>query len=98
MPTPNIEADEIKISATAEQQEQTVQKVISAATEAGGVGGKALSDENGIVVLIDLPKNRELDFRNKLVALGGPPPPPIEESRSPNDRKFLQIRVVKAAQ
>ena len=98
MPTPNIEADEIKISAPADQQEQTVQKVISAATEAGGVGAKALSDENGIVVLVDLPKSRELDFRNKLVALGGPSPPPIEESRSPNDRKFLQVRVVKATQ
>ena len=74
------------------------QKVISAATEAGGVGAKAMSDESGIVILIDLPKSRELDFRNKLVALGGPPPPPVEESRSPNDRKFLQVRVVKATQ
>lgn len=98
MPTPNIEADEIKITTPVEQQEQTVQKVISAATEAGGVGAKALSDESGIVVLIDLPKSRELDFRNKLVALGGPSPPPVEESRSPNDRKFLQVRVVKATQ
>jgi hypothetical protein len=98
MPTPSIEADEIKISAPADQQEQTAQKLISAATESGGAGAKALSDENGIVILVDLPKSRELDFRNKLVALGGPPPPPIEASRSPNDRKFLQIRVVKAAQ
>ncbi len=99
MPTPNIEADEIKISAPGDQQEQTVQKVISAATESGGVGAKALSEESGIVVLIDLPKNRELDFRRKLVALGAPPPGPIEETKpQPNDRKFLQVRVVKATQ
>ena len=99
MPTPNIEADEIKISAPAAQEEEIANKVISAAKEVGGSGGKALNDENGIVVLIDIPKNREMDFRRRLVALGAAPPAPIDEAASkPDERKFLQVRVVKATQ
>ena len=99
MPTPNIEADEIKITAPALQEEEIAKKVIATATEAGGSGNKALSDENGIVVLIDIPKNREIDFRRGLVALGAPPPAPVDENASkPNERKFLQVRVVKATQ
>jgi hypothetical protein len=99
MPTPNIEADEIKIAAPAPQAGEIADKVISAAMQTGGSGGKALNDENGIVVLIDLPKDREMDFRRRLVALGAAPPAPINESASkPNERKFLQVRVVKATQ
>jgi hypothetical protein len=98
MPTPNIEADEIKISAPAQQEEDVANKVISVAKETGGSGGKALNDENGIVVLVDIPKNREIDFRRGLVALGAPPPAPIEDNASkPNERKFLQVRIVKRA-
>jgi hypothetical protein len=99
LPTPNIEADEIKLTAPSQEQEALANKVISAATETGGSGGKAFTDEKGIVVLIDLPKNREMDFRRKLVALGAPPPVPADEKASkPNERKFLQVRVVKATQ
>jgi anti-sigma factor RsiW len=97
MPTPNIEADEIKITPPAQQEEAAANKVIAAASAAGGSGAKALSDETGIVVLVDIPKNREMDFRQSLVALGAPLPAPIEEkSFQPNERKFLQVRVLKA--
>ena len=98
MPTPNIEADEIKISAPAEQKQEVATKVISAAKESGGSGGKALDDENGIVVLVDLPQNREMEFRRKLVSLGAPVPEPVEERAArPNERRFLQVRVVTPA-
>ena len=96
MPTPNIEADEIKIAALAEQEELTANKVIKVAVDSGGAGSKALSDENGVVILIDIPKSREADFRRGLVALGGPSPMPMtQESSQPNERKFLQVRVGK---
>ena len=97
MPTPNIEADEIKISVPAGEKEEIANKVISAAKDAGGSGGKALDDENGIVVLVDLPKEREMDFRRKLVPLGAPVPGAIDENApAPNGRRFLQVRVTKA--
>jgi hypothetical protein len=98
LPTPNIEADEIKIVAAPEQRELIANKVIKVAADSGGAGSKALSDENGIVILIDLPKNREADFRQGLVALGAPSPGPMaQQSSQPNERKFLQVRVVSAA-
>jgi anti-sigma factor RsiW len=99
MPTPNIEADEIKISASPQQREEEVaDKVIATATAAGGSAAKALNDESGIVVLVDIPKNRERDFRQNLVALGASKPVTIEEqAASPNKRKFLQVHVTKAA-
>jgi hypothetical protein len=98
IPTPSIEADEIKISATAQQKEIVAGNVIAAATAAGGSGAKALDDENGIVVLVDIPKSREMDFRTKLVPLGASTPGPIEEKSSqPNERRFLQVRVIEAA-
>ncbi len=98
MPTPNIEADEIKISAPAQQKEEVANKVIATAKENGGSGGKALDDESGIVVLIDIPKNREMDFRRGLVELGAPVPGATQEKASqPNERTFLQVRVVNTA-
>jgi len=94
MPTPNIEADEIKISAPPSQREALADKVIAAATAAGGSAAKALNDETGIVVLVDVPKNRERDFRQNLVPLGAPEPFSLEaRAASPNERKFLQVRV-----
>jgi hypothetical protein len=95
MPTPNIEADEIKISAPKQQGEAVVDKVIAEATAAGGSGAEALSDEHGIVVLIDIPKNREFDFRQGLVPLGAPMPVASKVKASqPNERHFLQVRVI----
>ncbi len=99
LPTPNIEADEIKITTAASEQENVANKVISAATTAGGTGAKALHEDSGIVVLIDIPKNREMDFRRAIVALGASPPVATNsKSSQPNERTFLQVRVVKATQ
>ena len=98
MPTPNIEADEIKITTPAQQKEDVAQQIISAAKQAGGSGGKALDDENGIVVLVDLPKEREMDFRRKLVPLGAPVPESIDENAAAaSGRRFLQVRVTTPA-
>lgn len=97
MPTPNIEADEIKIIAPKEQEQAVADKVIAEATAAGGSGAKALSDERGVVVLIDIPINREFDFRQALVPLGAPMPVASKvKMLQPNERHFLQVRVTSA--
>jgi hypothetical protein len=99
LPPPNIETDEIKIIPPVFEDETVSGKVIEAATAVGGTGAKALTDENGTVVLVDIPKNREAEFRERLVPLGAPSPAPIDSSAkqtSPNERKFLQVRIVKA--
>jgi hypothetical protein len=95
IPTPNIEADEIKITAPSAQKEIAADKVIAAAQASEGSGAKALNDETGIVVLIDIPKSREMDFRKKLVGLGAPSPASIAAtSAQPNERRFLQVRII----
>jgi hypothetical protein len=100
LPTPTIEADEIKITAPVLQEEMIASKVIAAATEVGGSGAKALADENGIVMLADIPFNREGEFRQRLAPLGASPAnsvKPSEKRSAPNERKFLQVRIVRAA-
>jgi hypothetical protein len=98
MPTPNIEADEIKLSASSGESEAVASKVIVAAQQAAGSGAKTLTDETGTIVLVDIPKNREMDFRRALVPLGAAIPPAVEEKPAqPNERKFLQVRVTKSA-
>lgn len=98
LPTPNLESDEIKITAPAGQGEAMTANVIAAAVAADGSGAKAMSDENGIIVLVDIPRDREDDFRNRMVPLGAHLPP-LDTSIKPgppNERKFLQIRIVSA--
>jgi hypothetical protein len=98
IPTPNIEADEIKISAPPREREAVADKVIAAAAAAGGSANKALNDESGIVVLIDIPKSREREFRQNLVPLGAVAPAEAAETEvAPNERKFLQVRVITSA-
>jgi anti-sigma factor RsiW len=97
LPTPNLETDEIKIIAPALQDEAIANQVIAAATAAGGSGAKALSDESGIVVLVDVPKSQEEPFRKRLVPMDAHLPAiekPAQPS-APNERKFLQVRIVR---
>jgi hypothetical protein len=96
LPTPNLEADEIKITAPVSQSEAIVKQVVAAATAVGGSGAKALADESGIVVLVDIPQSQEELFRQRLVPMD-PQLPTIEKSAQPpppNERKFLQVRII----
>jgi hypothetical protein len=57
-----------------------------------------LNDESGIVVLIDIPKSREREFRQNLVPLGAVAPAEAAETEvAPNERRFLQVRVITSA-
>ncbi len=97
MPTPNLETDEIKISASPAGEEATVQQVMDAAKAAGGTAAKALSDESGHIVLVDIPTRGETVFRDRMRAMGAKVPPlQTSTTPAPNDRKFLQVRVTKA--
>jgi anti-sigma factor RsiW len=98
LPTPSLESDEITIAAAPAEGEAMVSKVIAAATAAGGSGAKTLSDENGIVVLVDIPKSREVEFRDRILPLGAHLPTLDRSAKPapPNERKFLQIRIMRA--
>src|SRR5262249_51931380 len=96
LPLPNLDTDEIKIPAPTSQDESVTGKVIAAAVAVGGSGAKALTEETGIVILVDIPGNRETDFRDQMVSLGAQLPPLGDSTKSgtPGARKFLQIRIV----
>ena len=99
LPTPNLEADEIRIHTSAAQQETITYKIIESAKQSGGSAAKALADESGIIVLVDIPRNREAEFRKKLVAFGAPPSTTGNSPRSGTvkERSFLQVHVTKVA-
>jgi anti-sigma factor RsiW len=96
LPLPNLETDEIKIAAPTSEHEAITGKVIAAAVSVGGSGAKALTEETGIVVLVDIPRSRETDFRNQLIPLGAHLPPIDDSTKSAtaDAKKFLQIRIV----
>jgi len=97
-PLPNLESDEIKIVAPVSETAAIASKTIAAAVADGGSGAQALADENGTIILIDIPKDREIDFRDQLAKLGAELPAINNSTKpaNPNERKFLQIRIVKA--
>lgn len=96
MPTPNLEADEITISAPPAGEAATVQQLIEAARAAGGSAAKALDDESSSVVLVDIPQGGEAVFRQRMSAMGAKVSPPQSRAApAPNERRFLQVRVHK---
>ncbi len=99
LPLPKLESDEIKITVSADQTEALVKKIEAAATQAGGTAAKALADEDGTIVLADIPQQNETIFREQLVLLGAKLPPLSTNptTPSPNERKYLQIRIVNPA-
>ena len=81
------------LSVPPEQQDAVAQKIIKAATQAGGSGTKGLPDENGFKVLVLIPASAEAQFRQTLHPLGGPAPAPsaTPNPSSPNETMHLEI-------
>ncbi|MEP6686618.1 MAG: hypothetical protein ABJB22_07570 [Verrucomicrobiota bacterium] len=95
LPTPTL-ADEIKITAPANERDALAGRIMVIATEMGGSGTKGLPDPNGTVVWVEVLAHRENSFRGALVPLGAPSPPAevsSGKSGAPNEKKILQIRI-----
>jgi hypothetical protein len=90
---PTLGIQPVELSVARDQQDVVAQKVIAAATEAGGSGAKGLPDENGTKVLVLIPAPAEARFRETLHALGGPVPnaSPSANPATPNDTVHLEI-------
>lgn len=94
LPLPTI-ADDIHLPAAAEERERIADNVILLATQAGGSAAKAPPDESRITVIIDLPSDREDEFRRSLAPLAPADysPPPADKSASPDKRALMQVRI-----
>ncbi len=96
LPAPTLAAAPVVLTIAAEKQDETAQKIIAAASAAGGSGTKTLPDENGVKVLVLIPASAEAEFRKTLSALGAPPPPTEPTpTASPNEPVHLEVMLAK---
>jgi hypothetical protein len=69
LPPPTLEANEIRLTASANDREALANNVVMLAIQCGGSAAKAPADDTGITVLADLPASREDEFRRSLAPL-----------------------------
>jgi hypothetical protein len=67
--------DEIKVPAATGKLEAVADEVVTIATRFGGSATKGLPDKGRLTVLVDLPSNREPEFRAAISSIVGEAPP-----------------------
>jgi hypothetical protein len=97
LPLPTI-ADEIHLFAADSGRDALAENVVLLAQQAGGSAAKAPQNENGVIVIVDIPSARADEFRRSLTPLAPPDysPPPAEKSTPPEKRMFIQVRIAPA--
>ena len=70
LPTPTLGIEEITFKAPAAERDAVANKVVVAATQAGGSAAKGLSNESGILIFAEVPTARANEFRAALKRLG----------------------------
>jgi hypothetical protein len=73
-PPPSLGVSEITISAAQGRQDVVADEVVTLAGRLGGSATKGLPDEHRIGVLVDLPSNRESEFRAAIASIAGVEP------------------------
>ena len=96
LPAPSLAADEIRLSAPADQREALANNVVMIATQCGGSAAKGPPDEAGITVLADIPGSREEEFRRALAPLAPADfstPQPRNTSSPAGGRVNIYVRI-----
>jgi hypothetical protein len=90
---PTLGIESVTITAAREKQDAVAEKIINAATEAGGSATKDLPNDTGVRVLALVPARAETQFRQTLTTLGAPAPIPLATpgAASPNEPIHLEI-------
>ena len=71
-PAPNtLGVNEITITAANGKLNAVADEVVAIASRSGGSATKGLQDGNHLSILVDVPSNRESEFRNAIASLGG---------------------------
>lgn len=99
LPAPSLAADEIRLSAPANEREALADNVIMLATQCGGSAAKAPPDDAGITVLADIPGKREDEFRRALAPLGQSDfstATPRNEKSTTRERVNIYVRITQA--
>jgi hypothetical protein len=72
-PLPSLGVSEIELSAAQGRLNAVADEVVALAGRLGGSATKGLPDEHRIGVLVDLPSNRESEFRAAIASVSGEP-------------------------
>jgi hypothetical protein len=100
LPAPTLEADEIFLSAPANEREALANNVVMLAAQSGGSAVKAPPDDAGITVLAEIPSSRENEFRQALAPLAQTDfssPAPRKESPAVREKVNIYVRITQAA-
>ena len=95
-PAPNaLGVTEITIPAETGKLDVVAKEVIGIASRLGGSATKGIPDAGHLSVLVDLPGDRELEFRAAIASIGGSSPPPTIPA-SGEKRNFV-VQIVEKA-
>jgi hypothetical protein len=110
-PAPNVlGVTEITISAATGKMDGVANEVVTIAGRLGGSATKGLQDSNRLSVLVDVPMNREQEFRAKIASIAEEravssafaeatadrPTPPKETSPATDEKKSFVVQIVEA--
>ena len=105
-PPPSFGVSEITISAAPGRLDAVADEVVAMAARLGGFATKGLPDEHRIGVLVDLPSNRESEFRAAIASVvtekPGSPTPATAEGASGSttpataEKKSFVVQIVEA--
>jgi anti-sigma factor RsiW len=97
-PAPDaLGVSEIIIPATTGTLDAVADQVVTIASRFGGSATKGLPDRGRISILVDLPANRESEFRAAIASIGGgpaSPPPATATSPAAAGKKSFAVQIV----
>jgi len=97
-PAPNaLGVTEITIPAEAGKLDAVADEVVAIASRFGGSAAKGVPDAGRLSILIDIPANREQEFRVAIASIGGNPgstPPATATAPAPTEKKSFVVQIV----
>lgn len=93
---PSRDVGEVILRADAGQRDAVVKDLIEGAAKYGGSGTKGLPDEDGLLVIVQLPSQQAGAYLERLERIGAAVPESRRESRT-NGTTVIQVRVIEEA-
>jgi hypothetical protein len=100
-PAPNVlGVTEITIAAAGGKIDSVANEVVTIAARLGGSATKGLQDSGRLNVLVDVPSNREQEFRAAVASIGGntpgATPPATAKAPATGEKKSFVVQIVEA--
>jgi hypothetical protein len=96
---PPLDVSDITIPVAPGRLDSVADQVVSTANKLGGSATKELPDSHRVGVLVDLPANREMEFRNAIATITGSVPaplPPNDNSGKSAEKKSFVLQIVES--